>query len=112
MRESGGAEWPVLDSSERRLEVRSRFVDSPDVEILNSYRKQALKLAVVEPLGGGEGYAARIPGFGGLIGTGQTKKETMADLDSALAGWIELALKRGMGLPAVAKSAVEVVSAA
>ena len=84
----------------------------PAMDTLSSYRKQALKLAVVEYLGGDEGYAARIPGFGGLIGTGRTKKETLADLEDALAGWIELALKRGIGLPAVTKSAAEIVSAA
>jgi predicted RNase H-like HicB family nuclease len=77
-----------------------------------SYRKQALRLAEIEFLGSDEGYVARVPGFRGLLGTGQTKKETMADLESALEGWIELALKRGIGLPAVSKRATEVVSAA
>lgn len=82
------------------------------METLTHYRKQALKLAAVESLGGGEGYAARIPGFRGLIGTGRTKKETLADLESALEGWIELALKRGIGLPAVVGREAAVVSAA
>lgn len=82
------------------------------MDTLTNYRKQALKLATIEALGGGEGYAARIPGFRGLIGTGRNKRETIADLESALEGWIELALKRGIGLPAVSKREVELVSAA
>jgi predicted RNase H-like HicB family nuclease len=82
------------------------------MDTLTSYRKQALKLAAIEALGGGEGYVARIPGFRGLLGTGRTKKETMHDLESALEGWIELALKRGLGLPAVTKREAEMISAA
>ena len=82
------------------------------MDTLTSYRNQALKLAAVESLGGGEGYVARIPGFRGLLGTGRTRKETLADLESALEGWIELALKRGIGLPAVASREAEVISAA
>lgn len=81
------------------------------MDTLTSYRKRALKLAVVESLGD-EGYAARIAGFRGLLGVGQTKKETLADLESALEGWIELALKRGIGLPAVSNREPEIVSAA
>ena len=82
------------------------------MDTLASYRRQALKLAEVEKLGDDEGYAARIPGFRGLIGNGRTKKECMTDLESALAGWIKLALKRGIGLPAVAKRDARVVTAA
>lgn len=80
------------------------------MDTLTSYRKQALKVAVVESLGGGEGYVARIPGFRGLIGHGATKKETLADLDSALEGWIDLALKRGVGLPPVTSRELEIVT--
>jgi predicted RNase H-like HicB family nuclease len=69
------------------------------MDTLTSYRKQALKLAAIEPVGGSEGYVARIPGFRGLLGTGRTKGETRADLESALKGWIELALKRRISLP-------------
>ena len=79
------------------------------MDTLTNYRKQALKLAAIESLGGDEGYAARIPGFHGLLDTGRTKKETLADLEGALEGWVELALKRGIGPPAVPN---EVVTAA
>ena len=66
---------------------------------LNRYCKQALKLAEITFLGADEGYAARIPGFRGLIATGATKREILAELESALLDWINLALKRGLGLP-------------
>ena len=66
---------------------------------LNTYCSQALKRAEISFLGGDEGYAARIPGFRGLIATGATKKETLAELETALVDWINLALKRGLGLP-------------
>jgi len=66
---------------------------------LNRYCQQALKLAEITFLGADEGYAARIPGFRGLIATGATKKETVAELETALVDWINLALKRGLGLP-------------
>lgn len=60
-----------------------------------------MKLAIVTKLGGEEGYVARIPGFRGLLATGRTRKEAIADLQDALVDWIELALRRGAGLPAV-----------
>ena len=71
---------------------------------LNRYCKQALRLAEITFLGDEEGYAARIPGFRGLIATGATKKEALADLETALVDWINLALKRGLGLPALRSS--------
>ena len=60
-----------------------------------------MKLAIVTKLGGDEGYVARIPGFRGLLATGRTRKESIAELQDALVDWIELALRRGIGLPAV-----------
>lgn len=79
--------------------------------MLDTYRRQALKLAEVSFLSEDEGFAARIPGFRGLIATGQTKREALAELESALADWINLALKRGLGLPAIKPRARELVSA-
>ena len=81
------------------------------MEMLDAYRRQAFKLAEVTFLSDGEGFAARIPGFRGLIATGQTKKEALAELETALADWMDLALKRGLGLPAVRQPAPELVSA-
>lgn len=66
---------------------------------LAGYRRGAMKLALVTRLGGNEGYAARIPGFRGLIATGRTRKEAITELNDALADWIDLALRRGIGLP-------------
>ena len=76
---------------------------------LNKYCRQALKLAEISFLGE-EGYAARIRGFRGLIATGATKKEALAELESALVDWINLALKRGLGLPALGASKAALVS--
>jgi predicted RNase H-like HicB family nuclease len=78
---------------------------------LARYRRQALKLAEIELLGGGEGYVARIPGFRGLLATGPTKEEALKELESALIDWIDLALRRGAGLPASKKVETELVSA-
>jgi predicted RNase H-like HicB family nuclease len=69
--------------------------------MLEAYTRQALKVAEVAALGDDEGFVARIPGFRGLLATGRTKKEALTELQSALADWIALALKRGMGLPPV-----------
>lgn len=71
-----------------------------------------MKLAVVVELGGDEGYAARIPGFRGLLATGQTKKEALAELEDALVDWTELALKRGIGLPALREKRLAALNAA
>jgi len=71
------------------------------VDKLREYQKAALKRAVVKYLGPGEGYSAKIPGFAGLIVFGDTRREALAELETALEGWIELSLKRGDGLPAV-----------
>lgn len=79
---------------------------------MEKYRRQALKVAEVTFLREDEGFAARIPGFRGLIATGETKRKALAELETALADWIDLALKRGLGLPPVSTRAVaELVSA-
>jgi predicted RNase H-like HicB family nuclease len=78
---------------------------------METYRRQALKLAEVSCLGEDEGFVARIPGFRGLIATGQTRREALAELESALVDWINLALKRGLGLPAVKHPARELINA-
>ncbi len=77
-----------------------------------SYRKDAMKLAVVTELGGKEGFVARIPGFRGLLATGGTRKQAIAELNDALIDWIELALRRGIGLPAVKQQGERALSAA
>jgi len=71
-----------------------------------------MKLAVVTELGGDEGFAARIPGFRGLVATGETRKQAIADLNDALVDWIELALRRGIGLPALKQPRERALSAA
>jgi predicted RNase H-like HicB family nuclease len=77
------------------------FADTPGVDHLASYRKDAMKLAAITKLGGNEGYVARIPGFRGLLATGRTRKESITELEDALVDWVELALRRCAGLPAV-----------
>jgi predicted RNase H-like HicB family nuclease len=69
--------------------------------MLESYTRQALKVAEVAALADDEGFVARIPGFRGLLATGRTRKEALTELQSALADWIALALKQGLGLPPV-----------
>lgn len=86
------------------------FKDIVTVRTLEAYQQQALKLAEVTFLSDDEGFAARIPGFRGLIATGQTKREAIAELETTLADWIDLALKRGLGLPRVNQNAAELVS--
>ena len=78
--------------------------------MLEAYTRKALKVAEITLLGGEEGFVARIPGFCGLLATGRTKKEALTELQTALADWIALALKRGLGLPPV-KPRKELVSA-
>lgn len=70
-----------------------------------------MKLALLTDLGD-EGYAARIPGFPGLLATGRTKKEVLVELNDALADWVALALKRRIGLPALRESPKPALSAA
>jgi predicted RNase H-like HicB family nuclease len=80
--------------------------------VLEQYRKTALKLADLKYLGKGEGYSAKIPGFKGLIVFAETKAAALAELESALEGWIELSLKHGDGLPSLhAESQSAIVSA-
>jgi len=86
------------------------FKDIVTVRTLEAYQQQALKLAEVTFLSDDEGFAARIPGFRGLIATGQTKREAIAELETTLADWIDLALKRGLGLPRVNQTTAELVS--
>jgi predicted RNase H-like HicB family nuclease len=81
------------------------------VDTLAKYRKQALKLAEIVDLGPKEGFAATIPAFRGLIAVGGTKREALAELESTLADWVDLALKRGIGLPKIASRKRELISA-
>jgi len=94
------------------LETSGKINESQAVQTMEKYRRQALKLAEVTFLSEDEGFAARIPGFRGLIASGVTKREALAELETALVDWIDLALKRGLGLPPVtAKPAAELVTA-
>ena len=94
------------------LERTRNSNESQFVQTMEKYCRQALKLAEVTFLSEDEGFAARIPGFRGLIATGATKREALAELETALADWIDLALKRGLGLPRVnIRSAAELVTA-
>jgi predicted RNase H-like HicB family nuclease len=79
---------------------------------LTGYRREAMKLATVTKLGGDEGYVARIPGFRGLLATGRTRKESLGALQDALVDWIDLALRRGTGLPAVKQRQTPALTAA
>ena len=69
---------------------------------LQAYERLALRRAVVHDLGPEEGFAATIPGFPGLIATGNTKNEARQNLASALRDWVILSLQRGYGLPNLA----------
>jgi len=71
------------------------------VDELREYRKAALRRALVTCLRPGEGYSAKIPGFAGLIVFGDSKREALAELEIALSEWIEISLKRHVGLPAL-----------
>lgn len=82
------------------------------MDTLTGYRKEAMKLATVTKLGGDEGYVARIPGFRGLLATGKTRKQSIAELQDALFDWIELALRRGTGLPALKQRRTPALTAA
>jgi len=73
--------------------MKRQFDDCEYVALLNKYCQQALKRAEITFLAD-EGYAARIPGFRGLLATGATKKEALAELETALVDWINLALRR------------------
>lgn len=83
------------------LEWGAVLADNLCVDSLSGYRRDAMKLAHVTKLGGDEGYVARIPGFRGLLATGRSRKEAITELQDALVDWIELALRRGAGLPAL-----------
>ncbi len=72
-----------------------------NMDCLKEYQKAALKLAEIKRVESEEGYSARIPGFHGLIVFGSTKLEAWNELESALKGWIEVALARGKGLPSL-----------
>ena len=78
---------------------------------MTGYRRDAMKLATVTKLGGDEGYVARIAGFRGLLATGRTRKESIAELQDALVDWIELALRRGIALPTIKQRAPALTAA-
>lgn len=94
------------------LESGAFLADTLGMDDLAGYRRDAMKLAQVSELGGDEGYAARIPGFRGLIATGRTRKEAIAELQDALADWVTLAIRRRIGLPAVKRPVGRALTAA
>jgi predicted RNase H-like HicB family nuclease len=73
------------------------------VKELAAYQRTALLHAKLKYLGDGEGYAARIPGFKGLVVFGDTKAQAIRELKSALGEWVLLSLRLGDGLPKVKK---------
>ncbi len=81
------------------------------MEDLSKYRKMALKTAEIVDLGPDEGWAAKIPGFKGLLAVGGDKKTALQELSSALEDWVNLALKRGIGLPALVEKNKSLVKA-
>jgi predicted RNase H-like HicB family nuclease len=54
------------------------------------------KEVVAHPLGG---FIARVPELDGCFAGGDTEAEALADLDVALAGWLELAVEKGEAIP-------------
>jgi predicted RNase H-like HicB family nuclease len=85
----------------QQLAIRQGISHTPSVNNLLKYRRMALKKAEIVNLGTDEGYAAKIPGFAGLLAVGSSKKAAVTELESALDDWMSLALKRGLGLPAL-----------
>lgn len=90
-----------MDTSFQQLAFQSVNVHTPSVDNILKYRQMALKMAEIVDLGDDEGYAAKIPGFAGLMAVGANKREALSQLASALDDWMSLALKRGLGLPAL-----------
>jgi len=103
---------PVARGRGNSLEPGVVLADTLLVDTLAAYRKDAMKRAVVTELGGEEGYAAKIPGFRGLVATGRTHREAVAELNDALLDWTKLALRRGIGLPSVKQPGARALTAA
>jgi predicted RNase H-like HicB family nuclease len=99
--EGGGS--PVTQNAQNaQLEIPPQHgYKTEEMTELEEYKRAALKLAQVKLLGRGAGYSAKIPGFGGLVVFGDTRGEALAELASALEGWMEISLRRGDGLPAL-----------
>jgi predicted RNase H-like HicB family nuclease len=77
---------------------------------LKHYQHRALRRARTKRLPADEGYAARIPGFPGLIVFGDTEHAARKELATALEGWIEISLQQGRGLPALATKRIGALS--
>ena len=103
---------PSLRQRQNGLECGFVFADNSGVETIASYRRAAMKLAVITELGENEGYAARIPGFRGLLAIGSTRKQALAELNDALVDWITLAAKRRISLPTIRDKRTRLLSAA
>ena len=71
------------------------------MESLETYVAQALELAEFEEMEDDAGFCATIPGFNGLIAFAENRSALDRELKSVLEGWVDLALKRGIGLPSV-----------
>lgn len=63
------------------------------------YMERAIEGAVFEPLEGGEGFYATIPGFQGLWAQGLTMEACKDELLSVLEGWLALSVERSMAIP-------------
>lgn len=69
--------------------------------MLTAYFEAAMKRAEIEWLDGDEIFTGTIPGFQGVIGTGESEAECLEDLRHALEGWVALGLSLGHELPTV-----------
>lgn len=74
-----------------------------------AFCRAAISTAAYAKLGEG-GWYGTIPGFKGLFGMGETKKDCASDLFDALEGWLLLGIANGDDLPSVGDLTIEVPS--
>lgn len=67
--------------------------------MFSDYIRAAMKAAHYEILPEDELFYGEIPGFRGVLATGQTLEECREELESVLEGWILLGIRLGHELP-------------
>ncbi|GMV86860.1 MAG: hypothetical protein AMXMBFR80_27140 [Dehalococcoidia bacterium] len=78
-----------------------------DIEVQRRLRMPYHRVITGEPV---EGYLGEVPELPGCFTAGETPAEALANLDEAIAAWLEAALANGIPIPEPARGPVRLTA--
>ncbi len=81
--------------------------DEIETEVQRRLKMPYHRVITGEPV---EGYLGEVPELPGCLTAGETPAEALANLDEAIAAWLEAALKNGISIPEPARGPVRLTA--